>query len=54
MVDFFFLLPHRDKRIFQPPHGGGYLSQVGTLCLEFVKLTQLTGENEYFHIVSEK
>jgi hypothetical protein len=42
----------RDRRIHRPPAGGGLLSEVGTLCLEFTKLSQLTGDMEFFYIVS--
>ncbi|RGB24792.1 Glycoside Hydrolase Family 47 protein [Rhizophagus diaphanus] len=39
-------------RVQRPPYGGGLLAEVGTLCLEFTKLSQLTGDNEFFFIAN--
>ncbi|RHZ47128.1 hypothetical protein Glove_590g23 [Diversispora epigaea] len=41
-----------DRSIVDPPDGGGLLAEVGTSCLEFTKLSKLTGEDEYFYIVN--
>ncbi|GBC04737.1 hypothetical protein RclHR1_05830015 [Rhizophagus clarus] len=41
-----------DKRINRHPYGGGLLAEVGTLCLEFTKLSQLTGDNKFFFIAN--